>query len=184
MTSERSVISVMRERTSNDAIVFRTLAVVDFLGGPAVQVYYRGQRADHMGTLQPCRPGWKKVPITWNISAQVETEVNSGRNLLVAFVVLAICTFPCLSINFSARTEIFSCDYIGFFSPVNQAEIFCPGSSKRAEPFFMYTFCCSLPENILSFTPTSNSLTQKFIHFIQSTITSVDTQPFASKDIL
>ena len=33
----------MRERTSNDAIVFWTLAVVDFLGELAVQVYYRGQ---------------------------------------------------------------------------------------------------------------------------------------------
>ena len=47
-----------------------------------------------------------------------------------------------------------------------------------------YTFCCSLPENILSLTPTSNSLTQKYIHFIQSTLTSVDTQPLASKVIL
>ena len=42
-------------------------------------------------------------------------------------------------------------------------------------------FCCSLPENILSLTPTSNSLTQKYIHFIQLTFTSVDTQSFASK---
>ena len=47
-----------------------------------------------------------------------------------------------------------------------------------------YTFCCSLPENILSLTPTSNSLTQKDIHFIQLTSISVDTQPFASKGIL
>ena len=31
--------------------------------------------------------------------------------------------------------------------------------------------------------PTSNSLTQKYIHFIQSTFTSVDTQAFASKGI-
>ena len=37
-----------------------------------------------------------------------------------------------------------------------------------------YTFCCSLPENILS-------LMQKCIHFIQSIFTSVDMQPFASK---
>ena len=29
--------------------------------------------------------------------------------------------------------------------------------------------------------PTSNSLTQKYIHFIQSTFISVGTQPFASK---
>ena len=42
----------MRERTSNDAIVFRTLAVVDFLGGPAVQVYYRGQWLVIMGLLK------------------------------------------------------------------------------------------------------------------------------------
>ena len=46
-----------------------------------------------------------------------------------------------------------------------------------------YTFCRSLPENILSLTPTSNSLSQKYIHFIQSTFISVDTQPFASKGI-
>ena len=32
--------------------------------------------------------------------------------------------------------------------------------------------------------PTSNSLTQKYIHFIQSTLISADTQPFASKGIL
>ena len=31
-----------------------------------------------------------------------------------------------------------------------------------------YTFCCSLPENIISLMPTSNSLTQNDIHFIQS----------------
>ena len=48
----------------------------------------------------------------------------------------------------------------------------------------MHTFCCSLPENILSLTATSNSLTQKYIYLIQSTFTSVDTQPFASKGIL
>ena len=47
-----------------------------------------------------------------------------------------------------------------------------------------YTFCCLLPENVLSVTPTSISLTQKYIHFTQSTFTSVDTQPFASKGIL
>ena len=41
--SLRSVVSGMRERTSNDAIVFRTLAVVDFFGGLAVLVCYRGQ---------------------------------------------------------------------------------------------------------------------------------------------
>ena len=46
-----------------------------------------------------------------------------------------------------------------------------------------YTFCCSLAENILSLTPTSNSLIQKYIHFMQSTFNSVDTQPFASKGI-
>ena len=33
------------------------------------------------------------------------------------------------------------------------------------------SFCCSLPENILSLTPTSNSLTQKYLHFIESTLT-------------
>ena len=30
----------------------------------------------------------------------------------------------------------------------------------------IYTFCCSLPENIMSLTPTSNSLTKKYIHLI------------------
>ena len=42
-----------------------------------------------------------------------------------------------------------------------------------------YTFCCSLPENILSLMPTSNSLMPKYIHFIKLTFTSIDTQPFA-----
>ena len=32
--------------------------------------------------------------------------------------------------------------------------------------------------------PISNSLTQKYVHFIQSTSISVDTQSFASKGIL
>ena len=41
-----------------------------------------------------------------------------------------------------------------------------------------YTFCCSLPENILSLTPTSNSM-PKYIHFIKLTFTSIDMQPFA-----
>ena len=49
----------------------------------------------------------------------------------------------------------------------------------KSRQLFVYTICCSLPENILSLTPTSNSLTQKYIHFIQSTFTSVDTQPMA-----
>ena len=44
-----------------------------------------------------------------------------------------------------------------------------------------YTFCCSLPENIASLTPTLKSLTQKYIHFIQSTFIGVDTQLSASK---
>ena len=39
--SVRWVVSTMSKRTSNDAIVFRTL-VSDFWRGPAVQVYYRG----------------------------------------------------------------------------------------------------------------------------------------------
>ena len=44
-----------------------------------------------------------------------------------------------------------------------------------------YTSCCSLPVNILSLSPNLNSLMQQYIHFIQSTFTGVDTQPFASK---
>ena len=32
--------------------------------------------------------------------------------------------------------------------------------------------------------PTSNSLTQKYIHLIQLTFTSIDTQPFALKGLL
>ena len=32
-----------------------------------------------------------------------------------------------------------------------------------------YNFCCSLPENLLLLRPTSNSLTRKYIHFIEST---------------
>ena len=44
-----------------------------------------------------------------------------------------------------------------------------------------YTFCCLLLEKIQLLMPTSNSLMQKYIHFIQSTFTSVDTQLFSSK---
>ena len=47
-----------------------------------------------------------------------------------------------------------------------------------------YAFCCSLPENILSLTLTSNSLTQKYIHFVQWTFIRIDSQPFAYKGIL
>ena len=50
-------------------------------------------------------------------------------------------------------------------------------------PRHKYNLCYSLPENILSLTPTSNLLTQKYIHFTQSTFTRVDTQPFATKGI-
>ena len=46
-----------------------------------------------------------------------------------------------------------------------------------------YPFCCSLPENILSLMPISNSLMQKYIHFIQLKFISIDTQPFALKGI-
>ena len=46
------------------------------------------------------------------------------------------------------------------------------------------TFCRLLLENMLSLTPTSNSLTQQYIHFIQSTFTGVSTQPLALKCIL
>ena len=50
----------------------------------------------------------------------------------------------------------------------------------RADTFFVvfsnHTFFCSLLKNMLS-------LTLKYIHFIQSTFFSVDTQPFASKGI-
>ena len=41
--SRRSVVSVMSKRTSNDVIGFRTLALVNFLESPSVQVYYRSQ---------------------------------------------------------------------------------------------------------------------------------------------
>ena len=47
-----------------------------------------------------------------------------------------------------------------------------------------YTFCPALQENIRSLTPTSNSLTRKYIYFIQSAFISVGTQPYASKRIL
>ena len=47
-----------------------------------------------------------------------------------------------------------------------------------------YTFCSSLRENVLSLTPTTNSFRQNYIHFIQSTIISVDTQLCASKGVL
>ena len=41
-----SVVSVMRKRTSVEAILFRKLAVSDCLRDPAVQVYYIGQWLD------------------------------------------------------------------------------------------------------------------------------------------
>ena len=74
--------------------------------------------------FQPGRPGWKKVPIRCNISAGLELklEANPGWKLSVASVVLAIYIFAHLSIVFSVRAAFFSCDYIGFFSPVNRAE--------------------------------------------------------------
>ena len=53
----------------------------------------------------------------------------------------------------------------------------------NAKIHLFYTYCCSLSEHILSLTPTLNSLMQKYIHFIQLTFTSIDTQPFASKGI-
>ena len=56
--------------------------------------------------------------------------------------------------------------------------------SELVSRLALYTFCLSLPQNILSLTPTSNSLTQKYIHFIRPTFTSVYTQPCASKGIL
>ena len=58
-----------------------------------------------------------------------------------------------------------------------------PPTSKivRRSKLLLTHYCCSLPENILLLTP--NSLTQKYVHFIQSTFTRVDTQPFASKGI-
>ena len=58
------------------------------------------------------------------------------------------------------------------------------GVRRGNSDLLYYTFCCSLPENILLLTSTSNSLTQKYFRFIQLTFTSVDTQPFASKGIL
>ena len=42
-------------------------------------------------------------------------------------------------------------------------------SSKFESSYSKYTFSFSLPENMLSLTPTSNSLTQKGIHFIRLT---------------
>ena len=55
---------------------------------------------------------------------------------------------------------------------------------KMCQQHIDYTFFCSLPENILSLMLASNSLTQKCIHFNRSTFTSLDRQPFVSKDIL
>ena len=67
---------------------------------------------------------------------KLKSEVNPGRNLSVAFV-LAISIFPRLSIISSDQDEIFSCDYMGFFSPgsSNQAEAF---STRSRAPFFKY----------------------------------------------
>ena len=60
-----------------------------------------------------------------------------------------------------------------------------PNSLSWDQPSFIkYTFCRSLPGNIVSLTPTSYLLMPKYIHFIQSTFTCVNTQLFASKGIL
>ena len=56
--------------------------------------------------------------------------------------------------------------------------------SRKTQVVVHSTFCCSLPENMLSLTSTSNSLIQKYIHFIQLTFISVDTRQFGSKGVL
>ena len=48
---------------------------------------------------------------------KLKSEVDPGRTLSVAFIVLAFYIFVRASIVFLARAEIFSCDYKRFFSP-------------------------------------------------------------------
>ena len=67
---------------------------------------------------------------------------------------------------------------------LKSAQVFSPSDNnmwKSRHQGSKHTFCCTLPENVQSLMPTSNSLMQKYIHFIQSTFASLDTQPFASK---
>ena len=67
------------------------------------------QGANYMGKFQSGRPGWKKPWLhkTFQPGLKLKSEVYPGRNLSVAFVVLAICIFPRLSIIFRARVGIF-----------------------------------------------------------------------------
>ena len=66
-----------------------------------------------------------------------------------------------------------------------------PDGTHDKRKYFELAFQTSITNDLLHLvlfitilTPTSNSLTQKYIRFIRSTFTSVDTQPFASKGIL
>ena len=79
-----------------------------------------------MGKFQPGSAGLKKSRLheIFQLGLKLKSEVNPDRNLSLAFVVLAIYIFPHLPIIFSALAEIFSCDYMGFFSPVNRAGTF------------------------------------------------------------
>ena len=91
---------------------------------------------DYMENFSPANRAEKKSRLheIFHPGLKLKSEVNSGRNLSVGFAVLTICIFPRLSTIFPARTEIFSCDYMGFFSP---------GSSNRAEiqPGLKFSSC-------------------------------------------
>ena len=52
--------------------------------------------------------------------------MNPCKNFAVAIVIFGNSNFPHVSFMFSARAEIFLCDYIGCFRPVKRAEIFSP----------------------------------------------------------
>ena len=84
---------------------------------------------------RPGRPGWKKAPITWDISTRAETEIGTehGQEFFGSLCFLALYIFSRASTTFSAGAEIFSCYNTSFFCPVNQTEIFSPSSSNRAE---------------------------------------------------
>ena len=92
------------------------------------------------------------------------------NTLLIIFLLLATKIIYCVTTNILGGGETIELSVSGL-------------SSHKKHSCRNYTFCSSLPENILSLMPTSNSLTQKYIHFIQSTFTSVDTQPFVPKGI-
>ena len=110
--SQRSVASIKSKRTSSYVVVFRTLAVVDFFGAPAVQVYYRGQwfihsmfrkrQNGHRRGDRKCwqrrkseRNDWAKTFKRWKNVYLKEVECSS--NVVLGCGVWYVCHLSCSS---------------------------------------------------------------------------------------